>query len=43
MESQMDGFDYFCEEFFDDNDTLEVCERCLGVRITFLFSNYHTI
>ena len=36
MESQMDGFDYFGEEFFDDNDTLEVCERCLGVRITSL-------
>ena len=32
----MNSFDYFCEEFFDDNDTLEVCERCLGVRITSL-------
>lgn len=32
----MNSFDYLYKEFFDDNDTLEVCERCLGVRISSL-------
>jgi len=32
----IDPFDYFCEEFFDDNDVLEICERCLRTRIASL-------
>ena len=30
----MEYSDYLLEEFFDDNEVLEVCDRCLKIRIT---------
>lgn len=31
----MEYSEYLVEEFFDDNEVLEVCDRCLKIRITF--------